>query len=68
MGLRSSFAPDDILTGASGLDMSEQDENHLGTDEDSSIESSLQSSLQDSSLTEIGEKMASTGIGAGMST
>ncbi|PWA19823.1 hypothetical protein CCH79_00015881, partial [Gambusia affinis] len=58
VGLRSpvgAFAPDD---------MSEQDENHLGTDEESSKESSLQSSLQDSSLTEIGDKMASTGIGA----
>lgn len=46
--------------------MLEQEENHLGTDEESSKESSLQSSLQDSSLTELGGKMASAGIGAGM--
>ncbi|XP_016531713.1 NHS-like protein 2 isoform X1 [Poecilia formosa] len=67
VGLRSpvgAFAPDDMPASSTGLDMSEQDENHLGPDEDSSKESSLQSSLQDSSLTEIGEKMASTGIGA----
>ncbi|MED6276430.1 hypothetical protein CHARACLAT_003011 [Characodon lateralis] len=70
MGLRSpvgAFAPDDVLASSSGPEMSEQEENHLGTDEDSSKESSLQSSLQDSSFTELGEKMASTGLGAGMS-
>lgn len=71
MGLRSpvgSFPPDDIPNTTSVLDMPDQDENHLGTDEDSSKESSLQSSLQDSSLTELEGKMASTGIGAGMSS
>lgn len=68
VGLRSpvgAFSPEFPST-PTVLDMPEQDENHLGTDEESSKESSLQSSLQDSSLTELGGKMASTGIGAGM--
>lgn len=43
--------------------MPELDENHFETDEESSKELSLQSSLQDSSLTELEEKMASTEIG-----
>ncbi|XP_072233053.1 NHS-like protein 2 isoform X1 [Leuresthes tenuis] len=67
VGLRSpvgAFPPDYIPTSPSVPDMSEQDENHLGTDEESSKESILQSSLQDSSLTELGGKMASTGIGS----
>ncbi|XP_034532960.1 NHS-like protein 2 [Notolabrus celidotus] len=58
VGLRSpvgAFSPDDFPIPP---DMSEQDENHFGTDE----ESSKESSLQDSSFTELGEKMASTGI------
>lgn len=70
VGLRSpigAFPPDDIPVIPSVTDMPEEDENHLGTDEDSSKESSLQSSLQDSSLTELGEKIASTGIGSGLS-
>ncbi len=65
MGLRSpvgAFSPEEFPSTPSVPDMPEQDENHLGTDE----ESSKESSLQDSSLTELGEKMASTGIGAGM--
>jgi len=69
VGLRSpvgAFPPDYIPASPSVPDMSEQDENHLGTDEESSKESSLQSSLQDSSLTELGGKMASTGLGSGM--
>ncbi|XP_068612091.1 NHS-like protein 2 [Brachionichthys hirsutus] len=37
--------------------------NHLGTDEESSKESSLHSSLQDSYLTELEGKMATAGIG-----
>lgn len=49
-------------------EMPEQDANQLATDEDSSKESSLQSSLQDTSLTELEEKLFSTGIGSGMST
>ncbi|XP_061566027.1 NHS-like protein 2 [Cololabis saira] len=67
VGLRSpigGFPPDDIPTIPGISDMVEQDENHLGTDEESSKESSLQSSLQDSSLTELGEKMASIGFGS----
>uniref|UniRef100_A0A3Q2QXJ3 NHS-like 2 n=1 Tax=Fundulus heteroclitus TaxID=8078 RepID=A0A3Q2QXJ3_FUNHE len=67
VGLRSpvgACTPDDVLASSGGPDGFEQDENHFGTDEDSSKESSLQSSLQDSSLTELGEKMAVTGIGA----
>ncbi|XP_042256602.1 NHS-like protein 2 isoform X2 [Thunnus maccoyii] len=67
VGLRSpvgAFPPEDIPTTPNVPEMPEQDENHFGTDEDSSKESSLQSSLQDSSLTELEEKMTSTGIGA----
>ncbi|KAM4565140.1 NHS-like protein 2 isoform 2-T2 [Fundulus diaphanus] len=67
VGLRSpvgACTPDDGLASSGGPDGFGQDENHFGTDEDSSKESSLQSSLQDSSLTELGEKMAVTGIGA----
>ncbi|XP_071315041.1 NHS-like protein 2 isoform X2 [Trachinotus anak] len=62
VGLRSpvgTFPPDDI---PSAPYMPEQDENHLGTDEESSKDSSLQSSLQDSSLTELEGKMASSTI------
>lgn len=55
MGLRSPGVPD----------MLEQDENHVGMDEDSSKESSVHSSLHDSSLTELEGKMAGAGIGAG---
>ena len=69
MGLRSpvgKFSPEEFPSSPSVLDMLEQDENHLGTDEESSKESSLHSSLQDSFLTELGGKMASTEIGAGM--
>uniref|UniRef100_A0A3B4WI77 NHS-like 2 n=2 Tax=Seriola lalandi dorsalis TaxID=1841481 RepID=A0A3B4WI77_SERLL len=64
VGLRSpvgAFPPDDI---PGAPDMPEQDENHFGTDEESSKESSLQSSLQDSSLTELEGKVASATIGA----
>ncbi|KAK5893260.1 hypothetical protein CgunFtcFv8_006149 [Champsocephalus gunnari] len=67
VGLRSpvgTFSPEEFPSSPSVLDMLEQDENHLGTDEESSKESSLHSSLQDSSLTELGGKMASTEIGA----
>uniref|UniRef100_A0A3Q3LYE9 NHS-like 2 n=2 Tax=Mastacembelus armatus TaxID=205130 RepID=A0A3Q3LYE9_9TELE len=67
VGLQSStgmFPPEDIPSAPSFPDMPEQDENHLGIDEESSKESSLQSSLQDSSLTEIERKLASTAIGA----
>ncbi|KAM6909130.1 NHS-like protein 2 isoform 2-T2 [Xenentodon cancila] len=67
VGLRSpvgAYPPDDIPTIPSVSDMAEQEENHVGTDEESSKESSLQSSLQDSSLTELGEKMASAGMGS----
>lgn len=69
VGLRSpvgAFPPEDIPTTPNVHEMPERDENHLGTDEDSSKESSLQSSLQDSSLTELEGKMTSTGIGAGV--
>ncbi|XP_077962219.1 NHS-like protein 2 isoform X3 [Gasterosteus aculeatus] len=54
VGLRSPGVPD----------MLEQDENHVGMDEDSSKESSVHSSLHDSSLTELEGKMAGAGIGA----
>ncbi|XP_037615630.1 NHS-like protein 2 isoform X2 [Sebastes umbrosus] len=67
VGLRSpvgAFPPEEFPGCPSVPDMLEQEENHLGTDEESSKESSLQSSLQDSSLTELGGKMASAGIGA----
>ncbi|KAF1380842.1 hypothetical protein PFLUV_G00168200 [Perca fluviatilis] len=67
MGLRSpvgTFPPEEFPGFTSVPDMLEQDENHLGTDEESSKESSLQSSLHDSSLTELGGRMASTAIGA----
>ncbi|KAJ4949462.1 hypothetical protein JOQ06_020977 [Pogonophryne albipinna] len=67
VGLRSpvgTFSPEEFPSSPSVLDMLEQDENHLGTDEESSKESSLHSSLQDSFLTELGGKMASTEIGA----
>ncbi|XP_034712925.1 NHS-like protein 2 isoform X2 [Etheostoma cragini] len=67
VGLRSpvgTFPPEEFPGFTSVSDMLEQDENHLGTDEESSKESSLQSSLQDSSLTELGGRMASTAIGA----
>ncbi|XP_076581303.1 NHS-like protein 2 isoform X2 [Chaetodon auriga] len=67
VGLRSpvgAFSPEEFPSAPSISDMPEHDENHLETDEESSKESSLQSSLQDSSLTELGEKMASAGIGA----
>lgn len=64
VGLRSpvgTFPPEDIPAIAPSVpDATEQDENHLGTDE----ESSKESSLQDSSLTELEGKMAATGIGA----
>ncbi|KAF6730645.1 NHS-like protein 2 [Oryzias melastigma] len=56
----AAFAPDDISSQASET-LSDQDKNHVGTDEDSSKESSL----QDSSLSELGEKISSTGIGSG---
>ncbi|XP_037335715.2 NHS-like protein 2 isoform X2 [Pungitius pungitius] len=52
VGLRSPSVPDVL----------EQDENHLGMDEDSSKESSLHSSLHDSSLTELEGKMAGAEI------
>ncbi|XP_015240976.1 PREDICTED: NHS-like protein 2 isoform X2 [Cyprinodon variegatus] len=58
-----AFSTDYILDSSGVPDMPEKDENHLETDEESSKESSLQSSLHDSSLTELGEKMGSTGIG-----
>lgn len=63
VGLRSpvgAFPPEDIPSAPSPIDNPERDENHLGTDE----ESSKESSLQDSSLTELEGKMAGTGIGA----
>lgn len=68
VGLQSpvrAFPPEDIPSAPSVPDMPDEDENHFGTDEESSKESSLQSSLQDSSLTELEGKMASTNIGAG---
>ncbi|XP_029382778.1 NHS-like protein 2 [Echeneis naucrates] len=63
VGLRSPVgaSPPDDIPGVP--DMPEQDENHLGTDEDSSKESSLQSSLQDSSLTDLEGKVPSAAIG-----
>lgn len=67
VGLRSpvgAFSPEEFPSTPNVPDLSGNDENHLGMDEESSKESSLQSSLQDSSLTELGEKMSSTGIGA----
>ncbi|XP_076027740.1 NHS-like protein 2 [Genypterus blacodes] len=67
MGLRSPVGacpPEDIPIALSMTDNPERDENHLGTDEESSKDSSLQSSLQDSSLTELEGKMATAGIGA----
>lgn len=71
MGLPSpvgTFSPEDIPSSPGVADMAEQHENHMGTEEeDSSKDSSLQSSLQDSSLTELEGKMASTSVGAGMS-
>ncbi|XP_047445992.1 NHS-like protein 2 isoform X3 [Mugil cephalus] len=64
-----TFSPEDIPTTPTVADMAEQHENHMGTEEeDSSKESSLQSSLQDSSLTELEGKMASTAVGADEST
>lgn len=74
MGLRSpleTFPPEEEVVPCSPsvpdiLEQDQEQENHLGTDEESSKESSLQSSLPDSSVTELGGKMASTGIGAGM--
>ncbi|XP_033465203.2 NHS-like protein 2 isoform X2 [Epinephelus lanceolatus] len=65
-----AFPPEELPGSPSVPDMLEQDENHLDdkSEEESSKESSLQSSLQDSSLTELGGKMASTGIGADDST
>lgn len=68
VGLQSpvgAFPPEDIPSAQSVPDMPDEDENLLGTDEESSKESSLQSFLQDSSLTELEGKMSSTGIGAG---
>lgn len=61
MGLRSpvgAFPPEDLPNSPSVPEMPEQDENHLGTDE----ESSKESSLQDSSLTDMEGKMATTAI------
>ncbi|CAJ1085835.1 NHS-like protein 2 isoform X1 [Xyrichtys novacula] len=61
VGLRSpvgALSPEELPSTPNIPDMPEPDENHLGTDE----ESSKESSLQDSSLTELGGKMASTGI------
>nr|XP_046174453.1 NHS-like protein 2 isoform X1 [Oncorhynchus gorbuscha] len=43
----------------------ENQENHLGTDEESSMESSLHSSLQDCSLTDLEGRMATVEIGTG---
>lgn len=63
MGLRSPVGTlplEDIPTAPC---VPEQDENHLGTDE----ESSKESSLQDSNLTELEGKMGSARIGAGTS-
>ncbi|KAM6960086.1 NHS-like protein 2 isoform 2-T2 [Tautogolabrus adspersus] len=62
VGLRSpvgAFSPEEFPSAPNVSDMLEQEENHLETDE----ESSKESSLQDSSLTELGGKMANTGIG-----
>uniref|UniRef100_A0A3P9LAL1 NHS-like 2 n=1 Tax=Oryzias latipes TaxID=8090 RepID=A0A3P9LAL1_ORYLA len=55
----AAFPPDEVSTQAS--ETSDQDKTYVETDEDSSKESSL----QDSSLSERGEKMSSTGIGSG---
>ncbi len=65
MALRSpvgTFSPEEFPSTPGVPDMPELGENHLETDG----ESSKESSLQDSSLTELGDKMSSTGIGAGM--
>lgn len=61
------FTQDETIVTSAVPEMPEQDVNQLATDEDSSKESSLQSSLQDTSLTELEEKLFSTGIGSGMS-
>ncbi|XP_074555217.1 NHS-like protein 2 isoform X2 [Halichoeres trimaculatus] len=53
-----ALSPEEFPSTPNVSDMPEQEENHFGTDE----ESSKESSLQDSSLTELGGKMASTGI------
>ncbi|XP_037544304.1 NHS-like protein 2 [Nematolebias whitei] len=58
------FTQDENIVTSSVPEMPEQDANQLATDEDSSKESSLQSSLQDTSLTELEEKLFSTGIGS----
>lgn len=54
-----ALSPEEFPSTPNVPDAPEQEENHLGRDE----ESSKESSLQDSSLTESGGKMASTGIG-----
>lgn len=61
----ATFSPEEFPCTLSAPELPEEDDHYLGTDEESSKESSLQSSLQDSSLTELEGKMASTGIGAG---
>lgn len=61
----STFSPEEFPCALSAPELPEEDDHYLGTDEESSKESSLQSSLQDSSLTELEGKMASTAIGAG---
>ncbi|XP_038586706.1 NHS-like protein 2 isoform X2 [Micropterus salmoides] len=61
VGLRSpvgAFSLEEFPSTPSAPDVPEQDENHMGTDEESSKESSLQSSLQDSSLTELDDSAA----------
>ncbi|XP_029944383.1 NHS-like protein 2 isoform X2 [Salarias fasciatus] len=63
VGLRSpvgAFPPEDLPSSPGAPETPEQDENHLGTDE----ESSKESSLQDSSLTETEGKTAGAGIAA----
>ncbi|XP_068164068.1 NHS-like protein 2 isoform X2 [Antennarius striatus] len=67
VGLQSSGVPfltEELPSTPSVPDTPGHLENHLGTDEESSKESSLNSSLQDSSLTELEGKMATAGIGS----
>lgn len=61
-----AFSPEEFPSTSRVPDVPDQDENHLPPPQEGSKDSSLQLSLHDSSLTELGGKMASTGIGSGM--
>lgn len=67
VGLQShvTFSPEDFSS-TSVPSMLEPERNHLGTDGESSNESSLQSTLQDSAIMELEGKMSSTIFGEGV--